>query len=689
MGITVAESAGFCFGVSRAVKMVEEKTKEGKVFTLGPVIHNSFETERLRALGAEILTDVNNLSPNDRVIIRSHGIPESAEYELSERGAKVFDATCPFVKKIHKIVKEYTENGYTAVIVGDSGHPEVLGIAGRCMGKTVCVTSEEEAREELCGEEKLCVVAQTTANKDNYKKIIKIIKNTCKDAVFFDTICDATRKRQSEAEELSKKSDVMIVIGDRNSRNTNKLLEVSKRYCKNAYLIENAREVCGLRCCGEIGITAGASTPDWIIKEVVKTMEENMVKTEGSFEEELEKSLKTLSTGDVVSGTVIRVTPTEVYVDLGYKADGVISESELSDDPTLKPEDLVHVGDTVEAFVYRVSDVEGTVGLSVKKLKSIKGWDEIQKAFEEKQILQCKIVEVVNGGVIAISNGSRIFIPASQASDRYVADLNTLIGKEVPVRIRDINKGRRKILGSVRDVLSERKETLLKEFWAKIDAGQTEFEGTVKTLTNFGAFVDLGGIDGLIHISELSWNHIKHPSEVLKEGDTVNVRILEVNRETGKISLGYRKAEDNPWEIVRNRIKVNDVIKAKVVRLVPFGAFVEIIPGVDGLIHISQIANKRIEKPADELTVGEEIEALVTDINWENRKIALSIRALLPDEKPVAPEALAEEAEEENKIVASTDDMDALKEEEPVKEPETDAAEEESEAPAEEAADAE
>ena len=456
MGITVAESAGFCFGVSRAVKMVEEKTKDGKVYTLGPVIHNNFETHRLHALGAEILTDINNLSENDRVIIRSHGISEEEESALWERGAEVFDATCPFVKKIHNIVKEHTENGYTAVIVGDSGHPEVLGIAGRCMGEAICVSSETEAEEKLSGKEHLCVVAQTTANKENYKKIIKIIKNTCKDTVFFDTICDATRRRQSEAEELSKKSDVMIVIGDRNSRNTNKLLEVSKRHCENSYLIEDATELSGISCSGEIGVTAGASTPDWIIKEVVKNMEENMVKTEGSFAEELEKSLKTLNTGDVVSGTVIRVTPTEVYVDLGYKADGVISESELSDDPTLKPEDIVKVGDTIEAFVYRVSDVEGTVGLSVKKLKSIKGWDEIQKAFEENKILQCKIVEVVNGGVIAISNGSRIFVPASQASDRYVADLNTLIGKEVPLRIRDINKGRRKILGSVRDVLSER-----------------------------------------------------------------------------------------------------------------------------------------------------------------------------------------------------------------------------------------
>ena len=643
MEIKVAKSAGFCFGVSRAVSLAEEKAEEGRVYTFGPIIHNEFEIKRLFGLGVVPVNDVNEIHEGDRVIVRSHGVGEETENKLVARGAEVFDATCPFVKKIHNIVSEYTGKGYTAVIFGNEGHPEVSGIAGRCRGTALTVAGEEDAVRISAENEHICLVAQTTANKEDYKKIIKIIKNTCKDTVFFDTICNATMIRQKEAEELSEQCSAMIVIGDRKSRNTNKLCEVASRHCKNVFLAESADEVRGMALSGITGVTAGASAPDWIIKEVLKTMEENKTNTELSFAEEFEKSLTTLNTGDVVKGTVISITPTEVNVDLGFKYDGVINASELTDDPTLKPEDIVHVGDTVEAFVYRVSDVEGTVGLSVKKLKSIKGWDEIQKAFEEKKDVTGKIIEAVSGGVIAIADGCRIFIPASQANDRYLADLSVLVGKELPIRIRDINKGRRKVLGSVKDVLLEEKEKLSKAFWDKVDAGEKEFKGTVKTLTTFGAFVDLGGVDGLIHISELSWNHVKHPSDILKVGDEVTVRLVDANKETGKISLGYRKAEDNPWVIAQSKLHVNDVIKAKVVRLVSFGAFVEIIPGVDGLIHISQIANKRIDKPSDELSVGQEVEALITDINWDTQKIALSIRALLPDEAPAAAEEEAKE----------------------------------------------
>jgi len=663
MKITLCESAGFCFGVSRAVSMVEEKCKNSPVYTYGPVIHNKPETDRLKALGADILENLSLLKKGDSIIIRSHGTSADEENLMTEKGATVYDATCPFVKRIHEIVNEHQKKGYDIIIVGDEDHPEVKGISGRCpIKEATVISSEEDALKVNIGKNPVCIVAQTTANKENYKKIVKILKNTCKDMVFFDTICNATRRRQSEAEELSKKSDVMVVIGDKQSRNTCKLVEVSKRHCKNVYHIENASELENIDLYGSVGITAGASAPDWIIKEVLKTMEENMAKTELSFAEEFEKSLITLNTGDVVTGTVIGITPTEVYVDLGYKADGVISASELTDDPTLKPDDIVKIGDTVEAFVYRVSDVEGTVGLSMKKLKSIKGWEEIQKAFDEKQDLVGKVIEVVSGGVIAISNGSRIFIPATLASDRYVSDLSTLVGKEFPIRLRDINRARRKIVGSIKDIIVEEKEKLSKAFWEKIDAGQKEFDGTVKTITNFGAFIDLGGVDGLIHISQLSWNHIKHPSDVLSVGDTVKVTIIDVNRETGKISLGYRRDEDNPWTIAKSKYSVNDVATVKVVRLTNFGAFVELLPGIDGLVHISQIANKRIEHPSNELTVGQEVNALITDIDWENKKIALSIRALLPEEAPAeAPieEAPAEEVVDETAPAYSTDEAPA------------------------------
>lgn len=676
MNMIIAKSAGFCFGVSRAVSMVEEELESGPLYTLGPVIHNAHETKRLEDMGAVILDDINKIKEGDRIVIRSHGITQTQEDLIKSRGAVIYDATCPFVKKIHNIVHEYYSKGYTIVIVGDRNHPEVLGILGRCENNAEVIAGEDAPFPILHDKNKICIVAQTTANKKKYENIVKNVKNTCNEVVFFDTICNATRNRQTEAEKLSKQCDCMVVIGDKSSRNTNELVEVIRKNLDNVYHVENASELSHIDLYGTIGITAGASAPDWIIKEVLKTMSENASKTELSFAEEFEKSLITLNTGDVVKGTVIGITPTEVYVNLGYKADGVISASELTDDPSANPDDIVKIGDEIEAYVYRVSDVEGTVGLSMKKLIAMKGWNELQKAFEEQRDISGKIVEVVNGGVIAMSEGSRVFIPASQANDRYLSDLSVLVGKEVPIRLRDINKNRRRVVGSVKDVLMEQKSVLKKEFWDKIGAGQKQFTGTVKTLTNFGAFVDLGGVDGLVHISELSWSHIKHPSDVLTVGDEIEVTILEANPETEKISLGYKKTEDNPWAIAKSKLNVGDVITVKVVRLVQFGAFVEIFPGIDGLIHISQIANKRVEKPSDELSIGQEVEVQVADINWETQKIALSMRALLPQEQPA--EAAAEEAAAENtdSLVYSTDNPPEAAEElvEEIKEAQTEEA---------------
>ena len=526
----------------------------------------------------------------------------------------------------------------------------MLGIAGRCE-KSVVISPDSDESSIPKVFDKICVVVQTTTQKKNFKKIVKFIKNTCKDAVIFDTICGATKERQDEAAKLAARSDTFLVIGDKNSSNTRSLAQVAADVCTNVCQIERADELKKVRVFGNIGITAGASAPDWIIKEVIDTMEETKTNGELSFAEEFEKSLITLNTGDVVRGTVIGVTPTEVYVNLGYKADGVIPASQISDDPAAKPEEMFKVGDEIEAFVYRVSDVEGTVGLSMKKLSTMRSWTNIEAAFEEKKDVDGKIIEVVNGGVIALWEGVRIFVPASLASDRYLSDLSVLLGKTFPIRLRDINRGRRKVIGSIKDIINEEKHAKQAEFWAKIDAGQTEFTGTVKTLTNFGAFVDLGGVDGLIHISQLSWTHSKNPSEVLAVGDTVTVSILEVNRETGKISLGYRKSEDNPWEILKASKNVGDVIEVKIVRLTNFGAFAEIIPGIDGLIHISQIANKRIDKPSDVLKVGETVEAKIMAIDFDAKRVSLSIRALLPVEAPVGETPAEETSTVEEKVV--------------------------------------
>ncbi len=653
--IILAKTAGFCFGVDRAVRMVEKASGEGGVKTLGPVIHSSLEVARLEGLGAKVLTDPCEALEDDRVIIRSHGVSKQIEDELSSRGAAVIDATCPYVKKIHEIVRRHHDEGYQIVIVGDRNHPEVLAINGRCQNSGIIISSDEELGN--LPDSKLCVVAQTTSNRRNWEKIIKIIKKTCNMAVVFDTICSATNERQEEAENLSKNCDCVIVIGGKNSSNTTKLFEICSLECDNVFHIESAAGLPDIwhLLHGTVGITAGASAPDWIIKEVVYAMEEMTQNSELSFAEEFEKSLITLNTGDIVKGKVIGITPTEVFVDLGYKADGVISLKELTDDPDAKTEDLVKEGEEIEVFVIRVSDVEGTVGLSKKKIDSIKQWDKLNEAFENKEKLTGKIISVVNGGVIALCEDTRVFVPASQADERYLKDLSVLVGREVPLRIIDINKKRRKVVASVKAVMAEERSRKTEEFWAKVDAGQKEFDAVVKTLTSFGAFVDLGGVDGLVHISELSWGHIKHPSEVLKEGDTVSVAIIEANKETGKISLRYRKDEDNPWVEAKSKFNVGDVVDVKVVRLVPFGAFVEMLPGVDGLIHISQIADRRIGKPADELSVGQVVAAKITDIDWDAQKIALSIRELIQKEEPVAEQKEEEPAPDEEN--AHTEEM--------------------------------
>ena len=664
MNIELAKSAGFCFGVSNAVKMAEEEAKKGIIYTLGPIIHNKHETDRLDRLGIKIIGDVSELPEGARVLIRSHGVSLAVENALKAKNAEIYDATCPFVKKIHNIASEYSQKGYTIIIVGNKNHPEVLGIAGRCK-KSFVISPDSEA-PDLSEFDRVCVVSQTTAKEKNYKKITNFIKNTCKDAVIFDTICKATQKRQEEAAEIASHSDTFIVIGDKNSSNTRSLAQVAADVCKNVYQIEDANGLKNVNAYGLIGITAGASAPDWIIKEVLKTMEETK-RDELSFAEEVEKTLITLNTGDVVRGTVIDVTPTEVYVSLAYKADGVIPASQISDDPSVKPADKFKIGDEVEAFVYRVSDVEGTVGLSIKKLTSMRSWTNIEAAYEEKRDITGKVIETVHGGVIALWEGVRIFIPASLANDRYLSDLSVLVGQEVPIRIRDINRGRRKVIGSIKDILVEEKKKKQEEFWAKIDAGQTEFDGKVKTLTNFGAFVDLGGVDGLIHISELSWTHIKHPSEVLAVGDDVKVNIIDANRETGKISLGFRKKEDNPWEILKATKNEGDIIDVKIVRLTAFGAFAEIIPGIDGLIHISQIANKRIDKPSDVLKVGETVQVKIVSIDFENKKVSLSIRALLHVEEAPAEAPAAEEVAEEAPAEAPA--AEEVAEEAPAEEP--------------------
>lgn len=658
MEIRTAKTAGFCFGVKRAVDAVYKALEEGRrIATLGDIIHNRQVIEDLESRGVRSYERVSDIPAECCIVIRAHGVGKDVYDEIG--GREYIDLTCPFVAKIHKIVEKHYAEGYKIVIVGDASHPEVIGINGWCGYEAEIIDSETGKINSDLSEKPLCIVAQTTINKKNFVQIVQNIKNTCKSTLEFDTICSATKDRQEEAAELAASSDCMIVIGGKKSSNTRKLFEISKKLCPNTYHVETAEDIPTERY-NKIGITAGASTPARIIQEVVKAMSENL-KNEESFAELLETyDQKTLNNGDIVDGQVVEVRKNEVIVDLGgFKYNGQLALDQITDDPSLEPSDVVKEGDTIRVYVVGVNDAEGKVVLSRKKLVAIESWNKIKAAYESGEILEGKIIKAVKGGVIASADGSQVFIPARQASERYVSDLQSLVGTTVKFKLIELDERRKRVVGSVRVILEAERKAKEDAFWAEAEVGK-HYTGTVKSLTSFGAFVDIGGVDGLVHISELSWNKIKHPSEVCAVGDVMDVYIKDINPETKKISLGFKKMEDNPWVIAQEKIHVGDVIKVKIVRMLPFGAFAEIMPTVDGLIHISQIADRRIGKPDDVLSIGQEVDVKVTDVDWEAKKISLSIRALLEPAKEEEPEEEMVEEEDdepqaESTLVYSTD----------------------------------
>ncbi len=637
--------------MNRAVTIVNNLLEEGKkVTTLGPIIHNPHMVAELAERGVEIADTPNDLSSMDRtLVIRSHGVPQSVIDEIEQKGISYENATCPFVSKIHQIVKDNSREGKVVLIAGDENHPEVQGIVGHCEGEHYIFKNYEDLGKLLKKLENIenisiCVVAQTTYDVKEWKNCLKLLKKVYTNAKIFDTICSATSIRQSEAEELASISDIMVVIGGRQSSNTAKLFSVCKSNCERTYLIESVAELDDIALIDAdiIGITAGASTPARIIKEVFNTMTENIEKTENTaenFAELLEESLKNFNTDEKVHGVVVGIAPNEVYVDVGRKQAGFIPLAELSNDPNAKAEDLVKIGDELDLLIMRTNDQEGTIMLSKKRLDAIKGWDEIIKANEEDTPVTGFVTDVVKGGVIAVANGVRVFIPASQATATRGEPLENLLKKEVSFKIIEVNKGRRRAVGSIRAILKEERQKLADKFWETAEIGK-KYTGTVKSLTSYGAFVDIGGIDGMIHISELSWGRIKHPSEVVKVGDTVEVYIKDLDREKGKISLGYKNTEDNPWEILKRDYPEGTVTEATIVGMTDFGAFANILPGIDGLIHISQISTERIEKPQDVLKIGDKVTVKITKIDFDKKRISLSIRELLEDKK-------SEEATEE------------------------------------------
>ena len=640
MSVRVAKSAGFCFGVSRAVDLVEKAAATGaQVVTLGPIIHNRHVVDKFRTLGVEVIDTPEQAQPGQTVIIRSHGVSQDVYERLERQGVQIVDATCPFVKRIHGIVRKAGEEGALPVIIGTPSHPEVEGIAGWCSRCRVFESLEDlqnwAQSGEISRDSAICMVSQTTLTESLWKSCVDFAKKQFTNLKFFDTICRATEYRQSEAASLSEICQAMVVVGDPKSSNTGRLAMICREHCDHVFLVDNASELHpeDFQGVSDVGITAGASTPAWIIKEVNKTMSEiTNVETvqEESFAELLEQSIKTLNTGDKVVGTVTGIGNTEVQVDLGTKHAGYIPYDEVSTDPSVKPEDILKVGDEIEVFVVRVNDQEGTVQLSKKKLDGLKVWDDMAAWVEDKTTVEGTITEENKGGLVANVKGIRVFIPASQSGIAKGGDMAGMVGKTVQMKITEVNRARRRVIGSIRAVSSEARKAAQEKIWAEIENGK-QYHGVVKSLTSYGAFVDIGGVDGMVHVSELSWNRIKTPADVVKVGDEIDVYVISFDPEKHKISLGYKTAEMNPWNQFMTNYSVGDVVDAKVVKLMTFGAFAEILPGVDGLIHISQIADRRIGKPEDVLSEGQDVKVKITDVDAENKRISLSIRALLEE----------------------------------------------------------
>lgn len=643
--ITVAKTAGFCFGVDRAVKLVYNKMYSGlKTVTIGEIIHNPDVVRDLESKGVRIAEAPEEISASEHAVIRSHGVSKSVYETLDRMGIEYSDGTCPFVRRIQKLAEKCSAEGMITVIMGDKAHPEVIGIAGHSSGETEIIENPELLREFLkknCEnrKKKVAIMPQTTYNINMWQKC-RSIASEYEQAVCYDTICSATEERQNEAMDIAAKSDIMIVIGGRHSSNTAKLYKICSGLCEYCFLTENAEGLDSMKmpkgfsdkCDIRIGITAGASTPAHIIKEVTNQMSEKMMNMDEdfNFEEALDASFKRIYTGNRVKGYITAVNNTEAIVDVGTKHTGYVALDELTDDPSLKPGDVVKVGEEVDLIVIKINDAEGIVQLSKKKVDAMKGLDELAKAKEEDTVLEGTVTGTVKGGVIVLCNGVRVFIPASQATMRRDEKLDELVKTTVKFKVIEVNEQRGKAVGSIKAVLSAERDAAKAKFWDSVQVGDV-FKGAVKSLTTYGAFVDLGGIDGMVHISELSWNRIKHPSEVVAVGDTLEVYVKDLDKEQGRISLGYKKSEDNPWVKFEAEYSVGTVVNCKIVSITPFGAFAQIIPGIDGLIHISQVADKKVTNIKDVLSVGDEVTAKITEIDSEKKRISMSIRALLEE----------------------------------------------------------
>ena len=647
-----AENAGFCFGVRQAIekaeKAAENASKDGKrIFSMGSLIHNERVTGDLEEKGIKIIHSLDEVQRADQVIIRSHGEGEAFYKEAVAKGVELIDATCPFVAKIHKLVHETDKQ---VVIVGDAQHPEVMGIFGWCRKPAIVVSSYEEAA--AVSEDDFFVVTQTTIREAMLNDVIRAFEDNGKTFEVNNTICSATSKRQESCEKLAKESDLMVVIGGKNSSNTKKLYDISKKYCANSYFVQNIEDLPlkQVQKCNRIGIAAGASTPECTIKEVIARMSEVMLENNElnmhDLMDEIEKSLRLPRGGEIVTGKVHQVTDKEVIVNLGCKKDGILPMAEVTLEEGQTLADAFKVDDEIQAKVIKTDDGDGGILLSKKKLEISANWNEIVKALEDKTVLEVKVTRPVNGGVIAEYKEVSGFIPLSQLSDHYVENAEEFVGKTMEVRVSRVDQRRNRAVFSHKLFLNEEKDKLVAEIWENLNVDDV-VEGTVMRFTDYGAFVDIGGIDGLLHISEISWGKLKHPQEVLTIGQKINVKVLSMNEEKGKISLGLKQNQPEPWSVIDTTYEVGQVIEGKVVQIKEYGAFVELEPGLDGLVHISEVAHKRVGNIAEELEVGQTVSAKILEIDKDRKRISLSIRETIEapaEEAEVEAEAPAEEA---------------------------------------------
>ena len=634
MQIILAKTAGFCFGVNRAVKLTYELLEQGRpVATLGPLIHNPQVVEDLESKGAITCDSVDDVPDGCEVVIRSHGVGQSVYDKISTRRLAYHDATCPFVTKIHKIAAQAGAEGAMLLVAGDAKHPEVQGIVGHTTGKVEVFANLAELEKllpKLTQQKSIFAVAQTTFNVQSWETCKEFLKNQCTNAKIFDTICNATWARQQEAEDLSQKCDHMVVIGGHHSSNTQKLLQVAARHTK-AINVETADELDKdwLNGARIVGVTAGASTPSSIIEEVLNCMSEE-IRDDMSFEEMLAASeAKPLYAGKIVKAKVISVSPTECVVGIdGSKHTGIVKLSEMSHDPNAKMEDLVKVDDELDLVVVKINDQEGVDTLSRVRFEAQKGMKDVSEAAENGTVMEGDVMEANKGGVVVNVKGVRVFVPRSQATMRRDEDYTKLVGQHVKLVITEC--AGRKIVGSINKVTAEENKAKRDEFWKNVEVDK-QYTGVVKSLTSYGAFVDIGGVDGLCHISELSWNNIKHPSEVVSVGDTIEVYVKSYDPENQKVSLGYKKEEDNPWEKLKNEYPIGSEFEAPVVSITKFGAFVRILPGIDGLVHISEISNERVNKVSDVLKVGDMVKVKLINVDFDRKRISLSMKACLDE----------------------------------------------------------